>query len=60
MLIVDLSEPHNSTEHASMNSLIDKNDFSVSYVTVDDAISVTKQCGKGAYLCKTDKLMHSN
>ena len=37
-----------------MNSLIDKNEFSVSYVRLDDAISTIKLCGEGALLCKTD------
>ena len=53
-LIVDLSAPHKNENHASVNSLIDKNEYSVSYVRVDDAISAIKVCGQGAYLCKTD------
>ena len=54
-LIVDLSAPHNNDDDVSMNSLIDKSEFSVSYVRVDDiAINVIKSCGAGANLCKTD------
>ncbi|KAK6191208.1 hypothetical protein SNE40_002946 [Patella caerulea] len=37
-----------------MNDLIDKEDFSVSYVSVDDAISAIQYYGKGAILNKTD------
>ncbi|XP_053399481.1 uncharacterized protein LOC123556521 isoform X1 [Mercenaria mercenaria] len=53
-LIVDLSAPHNNTEHSSINSLIDKEEYSLSYVSVDDAIKIIKQCGQGAMMCKTD------
>ncbi len=35
-LIVDLSAPHNNAVHASINSLIDKNEYSLSYIGVDD------------------------
>ena len=37
-LIVDLSAPHDDTENPSLNDLIDKNEFSLQYVTIDDAI----------------------
>ncbi len=53
-LIVDLSAPHNDPEHPSLNSLINKEDFSLSYVRVDDAVSVIKKLGPGTYMCKTD------
>ena len=54
-LLVNLSAPHNNDDHVSMNSLIDKSEFSVSYVRVDDiAIYANKSCVAGANLCKTD------
>lgn len=53
-LIVDMSAPHNDEENPSMNTLIDKSEFSLSYVTMDDAIRLIKLCGKGASLIKTD------
>ena len=37
-LIVDLSAPHNNDEHSSLNQLINKEDYSLSYVKLDDAI----------------------
>lgn len=53
-LIVDLSAPHSEGEHPSINSLIDKDDCSLSYVKIDDAIKHIIECGKGANMCKTD------
>lgn len=53
-LIVDMSAPHNDEENPSMNTLIDKSEFSLGYVTMDDAIRLIKLCGKGASLIKTD------
>jgi hypothetical protein len=53
-LIVDLSAPHNRSDHPSLNELIDKDDFSVSYVTIDHAVSIIKLCGPGALLTKCD------
>ena len=53
-LVVDLSAPHNNEQHRSMNELIDKEQFSVNYVRVDDAIKVIKKYGTGAMLNKTD------
>lgn len=53
-LIVDLSAPHNNPIHPSLNELINKDDFSLSYVKLDDAISIIKNTGKGSWLCKTD------
>jgi hypothetical protein len=54
-LIVDMSSPHNS-EVASINNLINKDEFSLSYVRVDDAIRIIKTLrhDKPIYLCKTD------
>ena len=53
-LIVDLSSPHDNVEHSSINELIDKEQCSLSYVTIDDAIKYLVQCGKGALMCKAD------
>lgn len=49
-----MSAPHNDEENPSMNTLIDKSEFSLGYVTMDDAIRLIKLCGKGASLIKTD------
>lgn len=53
-LIVDLSAPHNNETHPSINELIDKQECSLSYVKIDDAIQIIVQCGQGALMCKTD------
>jgi hypothetical protein len=53
-LIIDLSAPHDNSDHASINNLIDKDDFSLSYVTVDDAIDIIKQLGHNSMMTKTD------
>jgi hypothetical protein len=53
-LIIDLSAPHDNAEHSSINDLIHKEDFSLSYVTVDDAIRVLKLLGTNAMMTKTD------
>lgn len=53
-LIVDLSAPHNHPTNSSINDTIDKNQCSLTYVKIDDAIRLIKNCGKGALLCKTD------
>ncbi|CAF4192315.1 unnamed protein product, partial [Rotaria sordida] len=53
-LIVDLSAPHNNKDHPSINSLIDKDSYSLSYVTVDDAIKSIQKLGKGAWMNKAD------
>ena len=49
-----MSSPHNSETHPSLNSLIDKDSYSLQYVRIDDAISVIKRLGSGALLIKTD------
>ena len=38
----------------SLNDLIDKNEFSLQYVTIDDAIKLIKKLGKNTWLMKTD------
>lgn len=53
-LIVDLSAPHDNELHPSLNQLIDKEQFSLQYVTIDHAIDIISQMGKGSLLCKTD------
>jgi hypothetical protein len=55
-LIVDLSSPHDSEDISNLNDLINKEDFSLSYVKVDDAIRLIKtlSTGEPLYLCKTD------
>ena len=53
-LILDLSAPHNNTDHCSINDLIDKQDYSLTYVKIDDAISIIKSLGSGTLLCKCD------
>ena len=53
-LIVDLSAPHEDENNPSLNELIDKEEFSLHYVTIDDAISVIKKLGQGSWLIKTD------
>lgn len=37
-----------------MNKLIDKQECSLSYVKIDDAIKFFVQCGQGTLMCKTD------
>ena len=51
---MDLSAPHDNPFHPSLNELINKEDFSLSYVTIDSAIKIIKALGKGAWLTKTD------
>ncbi len=53
-LILDLSSPHDSNENKSINSLIDKDSFSLKYTTVDDAVVIIKCLGSHAQLCKVD------
>jgi hypothetical protein len=53
-LIVDLSAPRDNPDHSSINDLIPKEDFSLSYVTIDDAIAIIKRLGPGTWLCKFD------
>lgn len=58
-LIIDLSSPHDTGREDvktcnSINSLIDKDMCSLTYVKIDDAIRHIKNKGRGAILCKTD------
>ena len=53
-LVVDLSAPHNDPENPSLNGLIDKESYSLHYVTIYDAVRKIKQAGQKAWLIKTD------
>jgi hypothetical protein len=52
-LILDLSAPH-SEGVASINDLIDKEQCSMSYIKIDDAIKIITKYGQGIKLCKFD------
>lgn len=52
-LIFDLSSPHNKAD-PSVNDLINKEQCSLSYVKIDDAIQLIQQFGIGSLMCKTD------
>lgn len=45
-LIVTLSAPYYEDQHASLNSLIDKSEYFLSYVRIDHAIDLVKKLGK--------------
>lgn len=53
-LVVDMSAPHNEGDIFSINSLISKEDYKLSYVKIDEAIKIIQILGRGAWLCKTD------
>ena len=53
-LILDLSAPHHTGAIPSINDLINKEDCSLSYVTIDQAISKILTLGWGAQMCKVD------
>ena len=53
-LILDLSAPYDNDEIFSMNGVINKEDYSLSYVKIDDAIRIIKSLGPKAWLSKTD------
>lgn len=53
-LIVDMSAPHDNEDIPSLNNLIDKQEFSLTYVKIDDAVSLIKHLGLGSFLIKTD------
>ncbi len=52
-LIIDLSSPHNSP-FPSINSLIPLEEFSLHYHDIDQAITLIKTAGRGAWLAKID------
>ena len=45
---MDMSAPHENDLHPSLNELINKEECSLSYVTIDNAIRKIKKLGKGA------------
>ena len=45
-LIADLSALHNNNNHASLNQLINKDEYSLTYVKLDDAISGILERGR--------------
>ena len=53
-LIIDLSAPHDNPRHKSLNELINKDNYSLSYVRIDDAIQAITRYGRDAGLCKCD------
>lgn len=53
-LIIDLSAPRNDQKHVSINDLIDKDQCSLAYVKLDDAIRKICDIGQSAILCKFD------
>lgn len=53
-LVVDMSAPHENPDIPSINDLISKEDFKLSYVKMDEAIQIIQRLGRGALLCKTD------
>ena len=53
-LILDLSSPHNNSEHFSINDYIIKEEFSLQYLKIDDAIRIIQHLGEGALLTKVD------
>ena len=54
-LILDLSLPHNTSDHESVNDMIDKEQCSLSYIKLDDAIQVIQEFDRSSIFC-----MHSN
>ena len=53
-LILDLSSPHGEDLVCSVNSGIDKAEFSLQYVTIDHAMDIIMKLGRGALLTKVD------
>ena len=51
---MDLSSPHDSEIVSSLNDLLRKEEYSLSYVRIDDAIDLIQTFGPGTKLCKTD------
>ena len=54
LLILDLSAPHTNNLHSSINDLINKEDYSLTYVKLDDAIKIVKSLGVKSSLSKCD------
>ena len=51
-MIFHLSYPKSGT--SSMNYFIEKDDFSLQYITIDNAIAAIQNFGQGCYMGKTD------
>ena len=49
-MITDLSRP----EHEGVNQAIDKDEFSLAYSGIDDAIAILRRIGPSAVMCKLD------
>ena len=53
-VIVDVTSPRESEEHSSINNLIDKEQCTLSYVWIDDAIRAIQDFGRFSILNKVD------
>ena len=53
-VIVDVTSPHDSEKHSSINNLIDKEQCTLSYVWIDDAIRAIQDFGRFSILNKVD------
>jgi hypothetical protein len=49
-----LSAPYEDPDNPSLNELIDKEEFSLQYVSIDDAINIINRLGIKSWLNKTD------
>ena len=45
---MDLSAPHDNQIHQSLNEMVDKDEFSLSYVKLDTAIKIIQEKGLGS------------
>ena len=52
-VIVDMWS-YDDPDNPSINDLITKEDFCLSYVKIDETIAIVQTLGKGTLLCKTD------
>ena len=50
----ELPPPPPVDTHFSLNSLIDKSEYSVSYTRIDDAIEIIKRLRRGSLMNQTD------
>ena len=53
-LVVDLSAPHDREQEPSLNDLIDKDSYSLTYVRIDQAVKIIREFGKNTILVKTN------
>ena len=54
LFILDLFAPHTDKLHSIINDLINKEDYSLTYVKLDDAITIVKSLGAKAGLSMCD------